>query len=129
MLQIHIALLIAGLCALMQVFMTALVIIRRAQTGIDFLHGDDGKLLGRIRAHGNFTETVPIAVIMLALLEMRGLGSAWVWSLGIALLIGRSLHALSLMTNNAAWSRRGGMSTTLLVLSVEAVACIFLFLR
>jgi uncharacterized protein len=127
MLNPQIALLIAGLCALMQVLMTALIIARRAQTGIDFLHGDDAKLLGRIRAHGNFTETVPIALIMLALLEMRGLSATWIWSFGVALLLGRSLHALSLMTDNAAWSRRGGMTTTLLVLSAQAIWCIAMF--
>lgn len=125
----HWTMFFAGVCALLQCALAALVIMRRAQTGIGFLDGGDAALLHRIRAHGNFAETVPMALLLLALLEMQGLGRMWIISLGAVLLLGRLLHALSLLTNNAAWSRRGGMLLTLNMLSIAAVLCIGLALR
>jgi uncharacterized protein len=86
-------------------------------------------LLRRIRAHGNFSETAPMALLLFALLEMRGLSLTWLWVLGIGLLIGRVLHASSLLTTNTAWNRRGGMVLTLAVLSVQGVLCLRMFLR
>jgi uncharacterized protein len=126
---VSLTLLFAGCCALLQCALTALVIIRRAQTGVDFLDGGDQPLLRRIRAHGNFSETAPMALLLMALLEMRGWSSAWLIAFGVALLLGRILHAQSLLTNNAAWSRRGGMVLTLAVISIEAVCAIWVFLR
>lgn len=126
---VSLTLLFAGCCALLQCALTALVIIRRAQTGVDFLDGGDKQLLRRIRAHGNFSETVPMALLLMALLEMRGMHSAWLIAFGVTLLIGRILHAQSLVTNNAAWNRRGGMVLTLAVISIEGVFAIWVFLR
>lgn len=118
---VSITLLFAGCCALLQVALTALVIMRRAQTGVDFLDGGDQRLLRRMRAHGNFAETAPMALLLMALLEHRGVGELWLWGLGFSLLLGRCLHAYSLLTDNAAWSRRGGMVLTLGVLSLAAL--------
>jgi uncharacterized protein len=126
---VSLTLLFTGCCALLQCALTALVIIRRAQTGVDFLDGGDPQLLRRIRAHGNFSETAPMALLLMVLLEMRGLSSVWLIAFGVTLLLGRILHAQSLLTDNAAWSRRGGMVLTLGVISIEAVCAIWIFLR
>jgi uncharacterized protein len=125
----YLTLLFAGLCALIQVALTAMVIVRRAKTGVDLLDGGDVTLLRRIRAHGNFSETAPMALLLLALLEMRGLSPTWLWLLGSGLLIGRVLHASSLLTTNSTWNRRGGMVLTLAVLSVQGVLCIWFVMR
>ncbi len=121
-------LLFAGLCGLLQFVLTAIVILRRAQTGIHFLDGGDQRLIHRIRAHGNFTETAPMALLLMALLEMNGLSQTWLMSFGIALLLGRILHARSLLTDNAIWSRLGGMILTLAVISVEGLCALWVFL-
>jgi uncharacterized protein len=126
---VSLTLLFAACCALLQCALTAMVIIRRAQTGIDLLDGGDQKLLRRIRAHGNFSETAPMALLLMALLELRGLSNTWLIIFGITLLLGRILHAQSLLTNNAAWSRRGGMVLTLAVISIEAVFALWIFFR
>jgi uncharacterized protein len=125
----HLTLLFAGLCALLQCGLTSLVIVRRAKTGVDLLDGGDVTLLRRIRAHGNFSETAPMTLLLLALLEMSGLASTWLWALGIGLLLGRLLHAWSLLTTNAAWNRRGGMVLTLAVLSAQGVLCLWMYLH
>jgi uncharacterized protein len=125
----HVTSVFAALCALLQVGLTAYVIVRRAQTNIDFLDGGDPHLLRRIRAHGNFIETAPMALLLMLILECNGLATAWIWAIGVCLVLGRVMHALSILTDNAAWSRRGGMSLTLLLLSTQAVLCLRLFLR
>ena len=124
---VSLTLLFAGCCALLQCALTALVILRRRQARVSFLDDGDKPLMRRIRAHGNFTETVPMALLLLALLELSGLGRMPLVIFGIALLVGRSLHAWSLLTNNATWSRAGGMAITLAVIGLEAACALWLF--
>ncbi len=124
---IHLTLLFAGLCALLQCALTVLVIGHRVQVRVNLMEGGDQVLLRRIRAHGNFTETVPMALILMGLLELRGLQSSWLRALGICLLLGRVLHAISLLTNGAMWGRQAGMVLTLNVLSVGGVLSIGTF--
>ncbi len=125
----YLTLLFAGICALIHVALTGLVIVRRVQARVDLLDGGDVTLLRRIRAHGNFSETAPMALLLLALLELHGLSPAWLWGLGLGLVLGRVLHASSLLTNNASWNRRGGMVLTLAVLSVQGVLCLWIYVR
>ncbi len=126
---VSLSLLFAGCCALLQVALTALVIARRLQVGVGFLDGGDHQLLRRIRAHGNFSETVPMALLLMGLLELRGLGSPWLVGFGIALLLGSLLHAQSLMTNNATLSRAGGMLLTLAAISIQSVLALWIYFR
>jgi uncharacterized protein len=124
---LHWTLLFAGLLGLLHFALTLWVIVRRAQTGISFGDGGDMAMLRRIRAHANFAETTPLALLLMALLEYKGLGTTALLSLGTALVLGRVLNASSILTNNAAWSRRGGMVLSLAVISIEAVLCLWLF--
>jgi uncharacterized protein len=126
---IHLTLLFAGLCALMQCWLTALVIARRVQSGINLMDGGDVVLVRRIRAHANFAESVPMALLLMLLLELGGLAATWLWLLGAALVAGRLLHVCGLLVEGMVWSRLGGMVLTLGVLSMEAVLCIGMFLR
>jgi uncharacterized protein len=125
---IHITLLLAGICALFQCLLTALVVRRRVQSRISLLDGDDERLRRRIRAHGNFTETVPLALLLMALLEQGGLHATWLWALGGCLLLGRALHAWGLLNSGKMWARSGGMALTLATLSIAGASCIGAFL-
>ena len=106
---------------------------RRIQTGIDFLDGGDKVLQRRIRAHGNFSETVPISLLLMALLEFRGLGSVWILVFGIGLTVGRVLHAYGLIVSDAKAGlspiRLFGMVMTLAVLSIEGAWCIWYYFQ
>ena len=79
--SVHWTLLFAGACALLQCGLSALVIAQRMRSRVLFLHGDDTTLLRRMRAHGNFTETVPMALLLMLLLELSGVAAAWLLSL------------------------------------------------
>ena len=55
--------------------MSIAVGLRRVQTGITLLHGEDEELLRRMRAHGNFIEYVPMILLLMALIELsKGAG-------------------------------------------------------
>lgn len=55
--------------------------------------GGDSALQRAIRAHGNFAEYVPLALIVIALAEINGATPWLVHLLGLALLVGRCSHA------------------------------------
>jgi uncharacterized protein len=127
--SIHLTLLFAGLCAFMQCMLTALVIARRVQSGINLMDGGDAVLTRRIRAHANFAESVPMALLLMLLLELGGLAAMWLWLFGLALITGRILHVCGLLVGGMRWGRLSGMVLTLSVLSIGAVLCIRMFLR
>ena len=94
--------------------------------------GDGGdKLLARkIRVHGNFIEHVPLALLVLALLELCGLAPAWVSGFGSALLLGRVLHAFGLSRSGGySFGRFTGTVLTWLVFLAMALAGLWLALR
>ena len=67
---------------------------RRAQVGVG--HGGDERLERWTRIHGNFTEYVPFALALLALIELQGAPSWLLHGLGAALVVGRLAHAQGL---------------------------------
>ena len=84
--------------------------------------GDNGSLPLRsaIRAHANFIEYVPIITLMVAMLEMSGLASAWVHLLMGALLVSRLLHPLGMYAAPSTLQfrvcRGGGITITVVLL-------------
>jgi uncharacterized membrane protein YecN with MAPEG domain len=115
----------AALCAGLQVTLTALVIARRAQSGISLLDGGDTALTRRMRAHGNFTETAPMALLLIGLLELAAAPRTLLLGLAGLLIIGRLLHAVGVITRGDSWARRLGMVATLLALSALGVASLW----
>ena len=62
----------AGLFLLMQLVLSVATSALRGQTGIGFGDGGNPKMAGRMRAHGNFIENVPVILIAMALAEIDG---------------------------------------------------------
>src|SRR5262245_59040214 len=60
---------------------------------VSFGHGDKDRLSRAIRAHGNNSEFVPLAILLLLLAELMGGSSLWLHLLGGSLLAARALHA------------------------------------
>jgi len=95
--SLPVTVLFVGLFALIQIPLTIMVGFRRVQTGIQFFDGGDQTLLRRMRAHGNYIETVPIVLIAMAAAEIAALPQWALWAGGISLLIGRLMHAAILV--------------------------------
>jgi len=72
----------------------------RAKVSIN--DGGDEKLSRAIRTHGNFIETVPYALGLIAIIEVNGAPAATLWWLGAVLVISRLMHSYGLL---------GGMKT------------------
>lgn len=85
--------------------------------------GDGGheQLLRNSRAHANFTEYVPLILVLMALYELNGGQATWLHGLGAALLAARIAHPFGI-ANVASPARFFGAAVTALVL----LACIVL---
>ncbi|MBK7974328.1 MAG: MAPEG family protein [Deltaproteobacteria bacterium] len=112
--SIPIATLFIGIFVLLQIPLTILVGYRRARTGIQFFDGGDPVLLRRMRAHGNYTETVPIALLAMAAAELSGAPAWLLWAGGSSLLVGRVMHAAILIVKGWGLPRAIGMILTFL---------------
>ena len=78
----------------------AIVSIARAKNGISILHGDDQSLAEKIRRHGNFTETVPLALLLMVVAETQGLSASWLHGAGVLLLLSRFIHPFGIQFSN-----------------------------
>ena len=87
----------AGLCGAMLIVLYLNVSKRRLTTMIGLGDGANAELERRIRIHGSFVESVPIALVLLSLFEYAGGEPAYVHSLGLLLLLSRVAHAYGLM--------------------------------
>jgi len=86
----------AATLALIYVAMTAYVIRARVQTDINLGDGGNPQLLLAIRRHGNMSEYVPFALILMGFAEVLGLGTLWLHIAGLALVAGRILHPMGM---------------------------------
>lgn len=98
----------------------------------DTLHGDGGQdgLQKRIRAHGNFAEYVPIALLLVGLLEGGGAGRGSIHGLLLVLLLGRVLHPFGMFAapnSPRQFACRGG--GILATVGVIVTAAIMLLIR
>lgn len=86
----------AALLTVLLVILLFGVIAKRLKYKVGLGTGGIKDLEQAIRAHGNFVEVVPFALILMILMEKAGV-QPWVLHLyGVTLLIARILHALGL---------------------------------
>jgi uncharacterized protein len=115
-----------GLFAVAQIPITVMVGYRRLQTGVAFLDGGDRTLMRRMRAHGNFTETVPITLLAMAAAELAGTPAWLLWSGGAVLLLGRLLHLATLVRSEWGIGRAVGMVLTFVPMGIFGLCTIAL---
>ena len=124
--MVPITALYAGLLTLIAIALGIAVGAMRGQTGISILHGDNMLLATRIRRHANFTEAVPLALILLAALELNGASPRLLHGLGIALVVCRIAHPLGLHHDNMRNPLRAiGALGTILVTLIAALTLIW----
>ena len=107
----------ACLFALLFFALTVRVILMRRQTMIGVGDGGNRQLLRLMRAHANCAEYGPICLILLGLAEFGGAASWLLHALGIALIIGRTIHGINIAREGEVIALRvTGMSFTFLAL-------------
>lgn len=87
----------AGLLTLGFLALSIAVITKRREAKVSLGHGGKPLLERRVRAQGNFAEYVPLSLVLMMLIEMHGGPSWWLHVLGVALIVGRILHATALV--------------------------------
>jgi uncharacterized membrane protein YecN with MAPEG domain len=88
---------IAGIFAVLMVPLSLQISMRRARVRVVYGDADDRDLRRKIRAHGNFIEYAPTALIVLALVELAGVSAMFVWFLGGLFVLSRVLHAIGML--------------------------------
>jgi uncharacterized membrane protein YecN with MAPEG domain len=119
----------AGLLGLMSIAIAYKAGSTRGKSGISIGHGNNVDLLLAMRRQANFVEYVPLALILIALLEMNGVPKLAIHAMGASLVVFRACHALGLQANTMSGKGRffGSAGTALLtiIVSVWAIAVFF----
>ncbi|CAM3077541.1 Inner membrane protein YecN [Methylobacterium mesophilicum] len=116
----------AALLALVYLGLSGWVMGSRVSDNVLLGDGGDASLLKRVRTHANFSEYVPLALILVALLEAGGSGHGLVQGLLLALLVGRILHPIGMFaapnTPRQFACRGGGILLTMATIAIAAIA-------
>ena len=126
--MMHISGLYAALGALL-IWVLALRVMRlRHKHQVGLGAGGEESLTRAIRAHANAVEYLPIALLLLLILELDQT-RAWLLNLfGIVLIVGRILHAIGLSsTAGTSFGRFSGTALTMLVIILMALLLLWQF--
>jgi uncharacterized protein len=118
----HIVPAYAALLALLFIYLGVRVMQARGRTGVPIGTGGDKPLERRMRVHANFAEYVPIALILLVLLELAGSAAWYLHLLCLSLLVGRLAHAYGVSQEPDVLAARGaGMVLTFVAIILPAL--------
>jgi uncharacterized protein len=111
----------AGLLGLLAAALTLNVILNRVRSGVESGDGGVAGLMQALRAHGNFVEQAPIALILIASAEAAGARILVVHILGVALLVARfaSAGALTRTIQQSPLRQFGGGLSVLLLIAAS----------
>lgn len=87
------------------------------------MYGDGGNelLMRRMRAHANFIENAPLALILIGAIELAGKGGNWLAIVGAAFMLARVAHGLG-MDGRQPLRTVGTLVTMLTLLGLAVVA-------
>ncbi|PCI63201.1 MAG: glutathione S-transferase [Gammaproteobacteria bacterium] len=119
----------ASILALFLIALAVNIIKLRFKFQVGLGDGGEQPLIKAIRIHGNFTEYMPLALILLASYELNGGDELYLHIIGLSLVAGRVLHMLGLTTTvGASLPRQIGILATFIVLFALAVLNILKFI-
>jgi uncharacterized membrane protein YecN with MAPEG domain len=113
----------AAIFGLFAAALTINVIANRVRLKVEGGDGGVPKMAQAIRAHANFAEHVPLAIILIGLAEMTGVRAWVIYVLGGVLLVARVLSAVGLNRSLAgSMPRQAGAGLTILVTVAASIA-------
>lgn len=114
-----------AIAALMMLGLAKNVIALRRTKLVGIGDGGDDSLARAIRIHANFTEYVPVGLLLLLLVELNGSHPLLVHGLGSLLIVCRLLHMQGLRSSSGkSFGRFWGTLGTWIVIVVSAVLLI-----
>ena len=112
----------AAILGLIAAGLTVNVIMHRVRLGVENGDGGQPQMAQAIRAHGNFAEHVPLALILIGSAEMLIMRSWIIYALGTTLLVARLLSMIGLTRSlGPSFPRQAGAGLTILVISVTSI--------
>jgi hypothetical protein len=116
-----------ALNAILNIVLAANVSRGRGKHKVSIGTGDSDEMLRVSRAHGNNAEFVPLALVMLLILELMGGPSLWLHVLGGSLFVARLLHWAGILIKKSPNPYRFiGTAVTWLVILGSAVFALIL---
>jgi uncharacterized protein len=120
----------ASLLAPLFLVLAVRVVASRKSARVALGDGGDRALLRRIRAHANFAEYVPFALVLMGLAESLSANFWLLHGAGVTLLAGRMLHAFSVSRQKEVIRHRvAAMLATFAALAILAATCFVLSAR
>ncbi|MDB5491053.1 MAG: putative rane protein [Micavibrio sp.] len=121
----HITLLYAALLTVLLLALIFRIVYLRWTLRIGIGDGGDRVMVRAVRAHGNFIETAPWALVLMLLVEMTGAATVPMLHVyGCILLAGRCLHAYGVSRSGGpSFGRMAGIILTLLTFMAGAMLC------
>ena len=119
----EITLLYASLLTILAIFLAIKVGMNRVETNIMTGEGESSMLLQSVRAHGNLIEYAPLALILLALLEMQNVSDFMLHLCGSLFFLARISHAYGVTISRESTPYRlvGAVGTWLIMLIMSFV--------
>ncbi len=111
----------AGILGLMVIVLATFPGLKRGKLGIGAGNTGNEELELAMRRHGNFVEWVPLVLILIGLLELRGVGSNVIHGLGAGLVVARFLHAVGISHTPGGAARSIGAAATALITAVCSI--------
>jgi uncharacterized protein len=109
-LALPISSLYAALAAILFVYISVQVIRCRVKYKVVLQDGGIDIMARHVRAHANFTESVPLILILMVLMELGNAASpALLHCMGVALIVGRISHFYSLTRHEPKAAEQGKM--------------------
>lgn len=122
----HIVAIYGSLLGLLFVFLSFRTVAFRRQESVDIGMGEGKQLARAVRAHANFTEYVPLALVLLLVLEQTTFPHWAMHLLGALLFIGRCLHGWGFTRNvGVSFGRVAGTISSWGVIAVAALANLY----
>jgi uncharacterized membrane protein YecN with MAPEG domain len=119
----------AGLLTLWFVLLSVRVVNLRRR-GITFGDSGDIGVTRVIRAQANFSEYVPLALLLMGFLEVTRYSIYLLHALGAILVVARFFHGLALSFGwQVRFGRVSGAALTFIVLLIESVLCLYQGIR
>lgn len=119
--HLNITAIYAGLTALLLVFLSVRVTMARVKYKVDLGDGGKMEMLRVIRQQGNLAEYAPMALILIALLELGGSAPWLLHTLGIVFIVARAIHASVDLSQKPGLRRGVGATATWVVILAGGV--------
>ena len=120
------AALVTAAGGLLAVLLTVRVIMHRVRTAVNAGDGGDAQLAQAIRAHANFVEHAPLALLLLLVSERLGTPALAIAIMGAVLLVARAANAWGLSHSlGPSMARQAGAGLSLLTVTALSLSILY----